>query len=116
MTIKANIEINQGTDFDAEIELLDQDANAINLTGYSAWGQMKKNYASSDATSFTVEFIVPRTDGKLKIKLSETQTNTLTPGRYLYDVVVEDGNGKYTRAVQGTATVTPGVTSSHLAS
>ena len=96
MTIKANIEINQGTDFDAEIELLDQD--------------------SSDATSFTVEFVVPRTDGKLKIKLSETQTNTLTPGRYLYDVVVEDGNGKYTRAVQGTATVTPGVTSSHLAS
>jgi len=114
MTIKANIDINQGTDFDAEVELLDQNDAAVDLTGYSAWGQMKKNYAASNATSFTIAFVQPRTDGKIKMALSENETNLLTPGRYIYDLVVEDGNGKYTRAVQGTVTVTPGVTSSHL--
>jgi len=116
MTIKANIEINQGTDFDAEIELLDQNSEAIDLTSYSAWGQMKKNYASTDSTSFTVDMVIPLTSGKIQIRLSETQTRALVPGRYLYDVVVEDGSGKYTRAVQGTARVTAGVTSSHLES
>lgn len=114
MTIKANIQIDQGTDFDAEIELLDQNNNALDLTGYSAWSQMKKNYASSDVTDFTVIVSEPRSLGKLKITLTESQTNALTPGRYLYDVVVADSGGKYTRAVQGTATVTPGVTSTHL--
>jgi len=53
MAIKANIVIEQGTDFTATIDVTDSGGNAFDLSNYTAASQMRKNYAASAATTFT---------------------------------------------------------------
>jgi hypothetical protein len=110
MAIKANIVIDQGTDFSSAIDLVDADGVIFNLTGYTAAAQMRKNYTSSAATTFTTAIPVPAT-GVINISLANTTTVGLEPGRYLYDVeITQTGSENKTRVVEGVATVTPGMT------
>ncbi len=108
MAIKANLVIDQGNDFAAGIDLVDADGAVYNLTGYTAAAQMRKNYASSSATSFGASH--NSNGGKITLTLSHTVTETLEPGRYLYDVEITSVGGVKTRVVEGIVTVTPGIT------
>lgn len=110
MAIKANIVIDQGASFSAEIVLLDSDGDPYDLTDHTITASMRKNYASSTAVDFTC---TPRNDpttGQMFISLDYQTTADLEPGRYLYDVVVEDLYGIKTRVVEGIATITAGIT------
>ena len=49
MAIKANLIIDQGTDYSTSINLTDDDGNIVNLSGYTANGQIRKTYSSSNA-------------------------------------------------------------------
>ena len=122
MAIKANITIDQGADFSATIDVKAADGSVFSLASHTALGQMRKNYSSStSAASFVC------TDngalGQITIKLPNasvltegvvTQVGTadLEPGRYLYDIEITDSGDPaiVTRVVQGTATVTAGMT------
>jgi hypothetical protein len=42
--------------------------------------------------------------------MGSSLTSTLKPGRYVYDVVIVDGSGTKTRAVEGSVIVRGGVT------
>ena len=109
MAIKANITIDQGTDFEAIIDVSDTNGVPYNLTGYAVASQMRKNYASSSpAATFTASH--NGAAGQITLSLSKQFTNDLEPGRYLYDVEVTSGGGTTTRVVEGTVTVTPGIT------
>jgi hypothetical protein len=127
MAVKANITIDQGTDFDATIDLSTPEGLPVNLTGFTVASQMRKNYASaSETTTFIAEhnnlagqivLKLPKddytTDTGTESEKTHLGTNSLEPGRYLYDVEitspVSDGS-KTSRVVQGTATVTAGIT------
>jgi hypothetical protein len=108
MAIKANLVIDQGTDFSAQIDVVDSDGTVFDLSDYTAAAQMRKNYASSAATTFTCEG--NGTDGQISLSLSSTITSTLEPGRYLYDVEITSSGNTITRVVEGIVTVTPGMT------
>lgn len=110
MAIKANIVIDQGTDFSATIDVVNTDDTPFNLTDYTAASQMRKNYASaSPAATFTCTH--NGTGGAITIELSNSITNDIEPGRYLYDVeITSSTNGEVIRVVEGIATVTPGIT------
>jgi hypothetical protein len=108
MAIKANLIIDQGTDFSAVIDVTDTSDNAFNLTGYSVAGQMRKNYASSAATTFVAS--QNGTSGQIALSLSSSETADLEPGRYLYDVEIRSAANTVTRVVEGIVTVTPGIT------
>lgn len=109
MAIKANIIIDQGTDFTATIDLEAPSSDTpYNLTGYTVAAQMRKNYSSSTATTFTSSH--NGVDGQISISLSKNQTMVLEPGRYLYDIEITSSGGTVTRVVEGTVTVTPGMT------
>ena len=54
MAIKANLVIDQGSDFSTTIDVTDDNGDAIDLTGYSGAAQMRKHFTSSAQTSFTV--------------------------------------------------------------
>jgi len=110
MAIKANLVVDQGTDFSASIELVDADGNIFDLTGYTAFAQMRKNYASSSATDFTLE--LGDVSGRILLSLSSTLTEALDPGRYLYDVEIRSSGGTISRVVEGIVTITPGITRS----
>ena len=107
----SNLTIDQGASFKAEIDVKDADGDALDLTGFTGAGQMRKTYASSSATNFTVEFKNPRTTGTLTISLTAAQTNAIKAGRYVYDVeITKTSDAEVTRVVEGQIDVTPGVT------
>lgn len=108
MALKANLNIDQGTDFSATIDLVDVNDNPYDLTGYSINGQIRKSYASTIAYDFTITHNGDL--GKIFLTLSRTITGAMEPGRYLYDIEITSTTDKVTRVVEGIVTVTPGIT------
>lgn len=108
MAIKANLVIDQGTSFSATIDVTDTGGSAYNLTGYTTAAQMRKNYNSSTAVTFSTSH--NGAYGQITLVLSATSTVSLEPGRYLYDVEITSASGTVTRVVEGIVTVTAGMT------
>lgn len=108
MAIKANLIIDQGSTFQTSINVTDEDDQPIDLTGYSAAAQMRKHYTSSNAYSFFAS--ISPTLGIVTLSMTANVTNTIAPGRYMYDCELTDTNGATTRLLEGIVTVTPGVT------
>tara|TARA_R110000822_G_scaffold7323_2_gene30016 strand:- start:169 stop:519 length:351 start_codon:yes stop_codon:yes gene_type:complete len=109
MAIKANIIIDQGADYSAVIDVKNTNGTVKDLTGFTAAAQMRKNYAQS-TPSGTFACTDNNTGGQITITMSNAVTGALEPGRYLYDVEIADGAPNITRVVEGTVTVTPGMT------
>jgi len=110
------ITIDQGTDVTITLNLTDETGAKKNLTNYTAYAKLKKNYNSDsdDTTSFTAAIPTPVTDGIVTLALTNTQTDALKNGRYVYDVelhfIDSDGNTIVERILEGRAQVTPSVT------
>lgn len=106
-----NLVVNAGTDFSQSFTLEGSDTNsAFDLSGYTVAAQMRKWAGSSNATSFTTSIELPSTSGKILLRLTDTETATLKPGRYVYDVVITDEFGIKNRVIEGMVLVTEGVT------
>lgn len=106
-----NLVVNSGSDFSQTFNLEGSDTNSpLDLTGYTVSAQMRKWSGSSSATSFTSYIDVPLTEGKIILLLNSTQTAELKPGRYVYDVLIEDQLGIKNRVIEGMVLVTEGVT------
>ena len=106
MAKRHDIFIDQGSPFDLEITLYDDNGD-LDQTAYTAAGKMKKHYTSTNSYSFNCSVDA----GVLSVNMTSLYTANLVPGRYVYDVeisVVEDDYTK--RIIEGIATVTPGVT------
>jgi hypothetical protein len=109
MAIKANLVIDQGTDYSTSITLTDDDDNVVDLTSYTASAQMRKTYSSSNAISFSTTLYGET--GIVQLQLSANQTANIVPGRFVYDVMVhETVTDVRSRIVEGIVTVTPRVT------
>ena len=109
MAVVANITIDQGSAFDSTIDVEDAGGNPADLTGYSARGEIRKTYASSNAVTFSASVSDP-SNGKINISLSGDQTGAMKAGRYVYDVEVVSSGGVITRVVEGQVEITPRVT------
>jgi len=117
MAIKSNLTIDQGSDFSATVDVLASDGQLFDLTGYTARSQIRKNFVTS---TITANFICTHNDdgGKITLELPNAGgeygpgTNSIEPGRYLYDVeIVSDAaTPVVTRVLEGTVTVTGGIT------
>lgn len=109
--------IDQGADIAIQISLIDPNTNsAKNLTNHSVEAKLKKTYTSdsSDTLSFTSIVATPPTDGVVTLSLTNTQTDTLKQGYYVYDVelsyVDSDANTIVERILEGRIQVNPSVT------
>jgi hypothetical protein len=110
MAIYTNLTIDQGSDYMTEITVEDAAGNDADLTGYIAYGQIRKTYSSTTKYDFICTIPWP-VQGIVQIKLPNSVTNVMKPGRYVYDVEVRVGvNGDITRIVEGQLEITPGVT------
>lgn len=108
-----NIIIPSGSDFNQLFFLEDAESNsALNLTSYSAYSMIKKSPLSLiTSANFNVSIPAPQTQGKILISLASSITSTLKPGRYSYDILIKNNStGVKTRVVEGSALVTPGIT------
>lgn len=111
MATKANISIDQGTTFSTQIDLTDENDDPIDLSAYTANGQIRRWYSSSDpSATFVANTGTNTAAGILTLSLSANQTSNLEYGRYVYDVKLTDASNTITRIVEGIVTVTPRVT------
>lgn len=109
MAIYANLSVDQGTDFSSFITVEDTSGQTVDLTGYTARGQIRKTYSSTTSTSFTASVTDP-SDGEIKIQLDATTTGGMKAGRYVYDVQIVSSGGAVSRVVEGQLEINPGVT------
>lgn len=101
--------IEKGASFNTVITVSDGTGVNQNLYGYIARSQMRKSYYSSTKHDFLVEIKTPAL-GEVTMSMSAANTSILTPGRYVYDVELDDTQGEVTRIFEGIITVLPNVT------
>lgn len=107
--------IDQGSDVAIELHLVDKDGTKKNLTNHMFSCKMKKNYNSDSADTTTWNAAVTDAeDGVVTLSLTNTETDDLNPGKYVYDVEMSyddsDGNTIIERVLEGHMRVTPSVT------
>ena len=134
MAIKANLVIDQGTDFSATIDVKTATGQNYDLTNHLVRAHMRKNTYSSDYFGFicthtgvtgqitlkmtsgtavaVTESGTRGTEGYVHPQPSQSGTKVISAGKYLYDVEIESNENptKISRVVEGTITVTPGIT------
>lgn len=102
--------LEQGSSFNASIELDDVGGQSFNLFTYTASSQMRKSYYSSNAAAiFSVSTGNDPSLGIITISLDSANTANIYPGRYVYDVYLTN-NVSRTRVLEGIVNVSPQVT------
>ena len=81
---------------------------AIDLTGYTVYAQAWDKARTKKYADFTVAY-TNRTDGKVTISLTDTQTADFIDELY-YDVLLEDGSGLREYYLEGVIFVSQGYT------
>jgi hypothetical protein len=108
--------IDQGADVTIELQCVDITGAKKDLSDHSVSAKMKKNYNSdsADTLTFTTGISADPTDGIVSLSLTNTQTDTLKAGRYVYDVELSfldsSGDTIIERVLEGRIQVTPSVT------
>ncbi len=106
MANKINITVDQGSTFSQIFNVKYPDGSPVDLTVYNGAAQLRKHYSSTNNTPFAVAL---SSNGEATISLTANTTNSILPGRYLYDLEVSQGN-IVMRVVEGIVTVTPNIT------
>lgn len=107
MAVRANIQVDQGASFTAQVQLNDPIGTPIDLSSYSVAAKLRKNYASINSVSFSAS---GNSSGTIVLSMNAAVTTALSSGRFVYDVLLTDGSGTKVRVLEGQVTVTPGVT------
>lgn len=101
--------VEQGATFSTTLNVDDNQGDAINLSGYTAESQIRKSYYSTTSNNFTATVTNDAT-GEITLSMTAANTSNLSPSRYLYDLVITDGEGIKTRVIEGIVVVLPGIT------
>lgn len=110
MATIANLYVDAGADYSNIITVTASNTLPLNLTGYTAKSQMRKSYGSSTAYNFNTT-IYDATAGKVRIQLTNAESEAIPPGRYLYDIeITNTSTGVKTRVIEGIVTITPQIT------
>jgi len=108
------ISIDQGADIAIQLHLADQDGSVKDLTGYSFAAKLKRTYNSDSSDTTTFAISLQQEDGIATLALTNTQTDALKAGRYVYDVEMSfldsSLNTIIERVLEGVVTVNPSVT------
>jgi hypothetical protein len=100
-----NLYIEQGSTYNNTI-IID---GIGDLPGNSS-SQIRKTYYSSNTTA-SFETDVDTLNNTITLYLSSDVTSNITPGRYVYDAIVNDSaNNTITRVLEGIVDVSPSVT------
>jgi hypothetical protein len=115
MSQHEDLEIDQGADVAIQLEVVNKNGSIKDLTNHTVAAKMKKTYNSdsADTTTFTSS-VIDASGGVIVLALTNTQTNSLNAGRYVYDVEISfvdsDSNTIVERILEGNIQVTPSVT------
>tara|TARA_A100001201_G_scaffold120696_1_gene104182 strand:+ start:160 stop:498 length:339 start_codon:yes stop_codon:yes gene_type:complete len=105
-----NLVVYQGSDFQNTFFVTDDNGAQFDLTDYTGESKVKKHYSSSAFTAMQVNINPPENSGSVTLTLTNSVTAAMTPGRYVYDVVLTSSFGIKSRVLEGILTVVEGVT------
>lgn len=110
-----DLEVDQGSDAKWQVKMLSTDGTPRDLTDYTVRGRVNRSYDadSSESFAFTTSVLTPFTSGILEFRLTNTQTETMTNRRYVYDLEVEYLDSDQTiveRVLEGNLLVSRSVT------
>ena len=109
-TVKWNQDVNAGTDWMADINILNDDGTPRDLTDHTFESLIKRHYKSVNSTVIEVT-IVTASVGNIQLRLTSTQTSALKSGKYLYDLEsTRTADGIKERILQGVLTIRPEIT------
>ena len=110
MATYANLFVDQGSDFQTSVILEDSAGDPLDLTELSFQGQIRRTPQSD--TAFDFEIINSETiAGGIVLRLSNTISSDMSPGRYVYDVfAVDSGFGTRFKVLEGLVEIIPRVT------
>ena len=113
MSAHVNLVLDQGSFFEHVFGVQNEDGTPMDLTLLTPYSQMRKSYYTSTAIDLTVAVIGDPVDGYIQMTVQPTETDSIRPGRYVYDIEVH-GDGPQTgyvkRVLEGVINVTPQVT------
>lgn len=95
MTTNVNLYVDQNTDFTAEISVFDSASSDYTIDDQTFTASAKKMYSASPA--FSIVVTVDTEDGdvnNLTLSISANTTVDLDPGKYRYNVLMDDGTEK----------------------
>lgn len=105
-----HITIEQGSNFELVITWKDEDGELIDLTGYTARMQVRREFSDSSAMlSLTTEngrITLGGVLGTITISVPASVTSTLSwQGKALYDLELVSSGGQVTRLLKGKVTL-----------
>lgn len=108
MATYAELTIEQGATFSSTVTVYDGINDVFDITGYTPSAQIRKSYYTNTASNLTA-YISDAANGEITLAMTAANTALLMPGRYVYDLVMENATIRL-RVVEGIATVFPSVT------
>lgn len=109
MATISNLFVDAGSTYSNIITVASTNGQPLNLTGFIVASQLRKSFQSSVAYSFNAS-IFDAVTGRIRLQLTDEQSEDIPPGRWLYDVEIESPTGARTRVVEGIVIVTPQIT------
>ena len=110
MAAYLELTLEQGANLTSIVTVNDAQGDAVNLTTYTASSQLRKSYYSSSANTLTA-IVTGNANGEITLTMTAENTAMLTPGRYVYDLVITNStDNSKTRVIEGIAIVLPSVT------
>ena len=103
MSANEDLYTNQGCTFSSTITVNGITNEPFDLTDYSARGQIRKSYSSTNFVAFTCTV----QSGSVVISLTAEQTRAMKAGRYLYDVEIYNTANNVVRIAQGVFEIDP---------
>jgi hypothetical protein len=103
-----NFVLQRRSDWSVILQFKDSNDAAIDLTGYTVYAQAWDKARSTKYADFAVAY-TDRSDGKVTISLTDTQTAAFIDELY-YDVLLEDGSELREYYLEGVIFVSEGYT------
>ena len=104
-----NFVLEQGATFTRTLTV-QENASAMNLTGYSVASKMRSTHDSSTVVGTFTCTISNASGGVITMTMTNSTTAAIEEGIYVYDLEITSGAGTVTRLMQGQVTVNPEVT------
>jgi hypothetical protein len=104
------LDLDQGTDFNIDLDLTNDDGVAINVTNYTFTSSIRKSFYSLNPTANLTVSIHSAANGNITLSMNAATTTNIKPGRYLFDVKQVDAQNTKSRVIEGIITVNPQVT------
>lgn len=106
--------IEQGATFDRTITYTDENGDVVDLTGYIARMQIRKNLKDSDflieLTVANSRIIITALTGTIRLLIDAADTADLDFSDAVYDLEIEGSDGTVTRLLQGSVELSKEVT------